>query len=144
MKLISLLSVTLLLTSCSFGEKSDKSLASFSKVCAKWDGLDISKLEYDTIEQLIVESNPFLNEGIAFGDGSSSLGKSFQKTFNNLQQNIIDQEKLLDDLLEYKNKGKSDIRAEILFEARQSGIEAKFKVIKIDLENYCDFKSRSN
>ena len=144
MKLISLLSVTLLLTSCSFGEKPDKSLASFSKVCAKWDGLDITKLEYDTIEQLIVESNPFLNEGIAFGDGSSSLGKSFQKTFDNLQQNIIDQKKLLDDVLEYKNQGNSDWRKEFLFEQLQEGIEAKYEIIKIELENYCDFKSKSN
>lgn len=135
------LAILLSLTSCSFGDDFNKSLITFEKVCAKWKGLDISTLKPSTVERLIVESNPLLNEGIAIGDGASSLGTRWQKDFNALQQIFVDEEILLDEALRYKSKGDllADSLAKRTFEIRQETIDIQLKTAEEGLARYCEY-----
>jgi hypothetical protein len=138
-----LLSVTLLalLTSCGFGDDFNNSLTSFDKVCAKWKGLDISTLKPSTVERLIVESTPLINEGIAMKDGASPLGNRMQGAFKALQQIFVDQEVLLDDVLRYKSKGDqlADLLSKDTFQVRQETIDIQFKLAEKNFGSHCEY-----
>lgn len=110
-------------------------------MCAKWSGLDIAKLKQDTIENLIIESTPFINEGIAYGDGVSPIGERWQASFGRLQQIMIDQNTLLDEVFRYRSKGDelADMLAKKTFEIRQDTIDIQLRTSKKELASYCEY-----
>jgi hypothetical protein len=130
-----------LLTSCGFGEDFDKSLTSFKKVCAKWTGLDISTLKPSTVERLVIESTPLINEGIAMKDGVSPIGNRMQASLSAIQQVFVDQEILLDETLRYKSKGDqlADLLQKRTFEVRQETIEIQFKTAESNFASHCEY-----